>query len=80
MVVSRIGTFPWRGGQPKVILSAYFAAAVVRLVLGGGLALAAASSGIATTPMLAIAIGVGAPLIAEKLTAVAQDLFEGRRP
>ncbi|MGH4011274.1 MAG: hypothetical protein ACRDTH_24460 [Pseudonocardiaceae bacterium] len=80
IVVGRIGTFPWRGGEPKVVLSAYLAAAVVRVALGGGLALAAASSGIVKTPLLAIAIGVGAPLTAEKLTAVAQALLEGRRP
>jgi hypothetical protein len=79
IVVGRIGTFPWRGGEPKVVLSAYLAAAIVRLMLGGGLAVAAVSSGIVTTPMLATAMGVGAPLAAEKLTAIAQAMFEGPR-
>jgi hypothetical protein len=80
VVVGRIGTFPWRGGDPKIGFSAYLAAAIVRTVLGSGLAQGVASSGIITTPMLAIAVGVAAPLTAEKLTAIALALFEGRQP
>jgi hypothetical protein len=66
---------PWRERQthgqrvPHGVL--YLVVTVIRLAIGGGLALAAAQSDQVTTPLAAVAVGVAAPLIVERLLMTA---------
>lgn len=67
--VRRWGVWPWRVIGPREVGAlGYFVAELIRLVIGGGLAAAAMLSGQITTPLGALAVGVAAPLIVERLT------------
>jgi hypothetical protein len=67
--VRRRGCWPWRARGPQEVGAAgYFVAELVRLVIGSGLALASVASSQVTTAFGALAVGVAAPLIVERLT------------
>lgn len=67
--VRRRGCWPWRARGPREVGAAgYFVAELFRLVIGSGLAWALAESRQITTAFGAIAVGVAAPLIVERLT------------
>ena len=79
-VVGRIGDWPWRA-RKKLRAGPYAAATLVRISLGGGLALAAGQSALITNPVAAIGVGVATPLIVDKLgQAVSAFNTEGPRP
>jgi len=64
----RRGCWPWQVRGPREVGAlGYFVAELVRLVIGGGLAWALAESEQLTTPVGALAVGVAAPLIVERL-------------
>jgi hypothetical protein len=66
--VRRHGCWPWRVHGPREVGAAgYVVAELFRLVIGSGLAWAAAESGQITTSVGALAVGVAAPLILERL-------------
>jgi hypothetical protein len=60
--------WPWRASGPEAGPVAYAVAETIRLIIGGGLAWAAADSGQITSPIGALAVGVAAPVIVERLT------------
>jgi hypothetical protein len=67
----RRGRWPWRVRGPREVGAVgYFVAELVRLVIGGVLAAALAESNQITTAFGALAVGVAAPLIVERLTRV----------
>ena len=69
--IRRRGRWPWRAPDPgEVGALAYVVAELFRLIIGGGLAWAAAASGQLTTATGALAVGIAAPLIVERLTQV----------
>lgn len=66
--VRRKGCWPWRVRGPRETGAlAYFVAELIRLVIGGGLAGAAATSGQLSTPLAALTMGIATPLIVERL-------------
>jgi hypothetical protein len=67
MAVRRQGTWPWRASGGPSLLT-YASAELVRLVIGAGLAWAFAASDQVATPVAALAVGVAAPLLVERLT------------
>ncbi len=71
------GRKPWGVRGVPGELSSYLVALVARVIIGGGLAWAC--SGLLPTPPVgpfyALALGVGAPLVAEKLAAIALALL-----
>jgi hypothetical protein len=75
-VVGRIGDWPWKAPK-KLRAGPYVAATLVRLVLSGGLALAAGESGLVSNALSAVTIGVATPLIVEKLARAGTDLAGG---
>lgn len=75
-VVGRIGDWPWNA-RKKLRAGPYVAATVVRLVLGGGLAVAAGQSGLVASPLAAVTIGVATPLIVEKLARAGTEFSRG---
>jgi len=67
--VRRYGCWPWRVRGPREVGAlGYVVAELIRLIIGGGLAWAAAASGQLTSAVGALAVGVAAPLIVERLT------------
>lgn len=67
--VRRYGRWPWRVHGPREVGAlGYVVAELIRLIIGGGLACAAAASEQLTTAVGALAVGVAAPLIVERLT------------
>lgn len=67
--VRREGCWPWRVRGPREVGAVgYLLAEVIRLVIGGILASALAESSQITTAFSALAVGVAAPLIVERLT------------
>jgi hypothetical protein len=67
--VRRGGCWPWQTRGPREVGAAgYFVAELVRLLIGSGLACAFAESRQVTTAVGALAVGVAAPLIVERLT------------
>lgn len=70
--VRRYGCLPWKVKGPGLEAGrvAYLIAESVRMLVGGILASGAASSGQVSGPLAAIAIGVAAPLMVERLTAL----------
>lgn len=67
--VRRHGCWPWRVHGPREVGAVgYFVAELFRLAIGSGLAWALAESGQITTAVGAVAVGVAAPLIVERLT------------
>jgi hypothetical protein len=67
--VRRHGCWPWRARGPREVGAVgYFVAELVRLVIGSVLASALAESSQITTAFGALAVGVAAPLIVERLT------------
>jgi hypothetical protein len=67
----RRGCWPWRVRGPREVGAVgYFVAELIRLVIGGVLAAALAESNQITTAFGALAVGVAAPLIVERLTRV----------
>jgi hypothetical protein len=67
--VRRRGCWPWQVRGPREVGAAgYFVAELFRLVIGGGLAWALSESSQITTPIGALAVGIAAPLIVERLT------------
>ncbi|MGH3511184.1 MAG: hypothetical protein ACRDYB_04365 [Acidimicrobiales bacterium] len=67
--VRRRGCWPWRAHGPREVgATGYFVAELVRLLIGSGLASAFAESRQVTTAFGALAVGVAAPLIVERLT------------
>jgi hypothetical protein len=67
--VRRRGCWPWRVRGPREVgVAGYLVAEVFRLVIGSGLAWALAESRQVTTAVGALAVGVAAPLIVERLT------------
>jgi hypothetical protein len=64
----RRGCWPWGGPEPREVgIIGYAVAEAIRLIIGGGLAGAAAASGEVTSAAGALAVGVAAPLIVERL-------------
>ncbi|MEN3360365.1 MAG: hypothetical protein V7637_4347 [Mycobacteriales bacterium] len=64
----RRGCWPWGGPEPREVgIVGYAVAEAIRLIIGGGLAGAAATSSEVTSPAGALAVGVAAPLIVERL-------------
>ena len=57
------GSAPWgeRASSEDPAPSGYLIATVIRVTIGGGLALAAAESDQVSTPLAAVAVGVAAP-------------------
>ncbi len=80
--VRRHGRWPWQSGKPREAGPwAYLIAELVRLAIGAGLALAAGASDQITTPFAALAVGVAAPLVVERLTrAIPLDLTVAAAP
>jgi hypothetical protein len=69
--VRRHGCWPWRARGPREVGAVgYFVAELIRLVIGSVLASALAESSQITTAFGALAVGVAAPLIVERLTRV----------
>jgi hypothetical protein len=67
--VRRRGCWPWWVRGPREVgVAGYFVAELFRLVIGSGLAWALVESGQVTTAVGAVAVGVAAPLIVERLT------------
>jgi hypothetical protein len=67
--VRRRGCWPWQARGPREVGAAgYLVAELVRLLIGSGLACAFAESRQVTTAFGALAVGVAAPLIVERLT------------
>lgn len=67
--VRRRGCWPWQVRGPREVGAlGYFVAELVRLFIGSGLAWALAASQQVTTPVGALAVGVAAPLIVDRLT------------
>ncbi|WP_152989870.1 hypothetical protein [Frankia sp. ACN1ag] len=67
--VRRHGRWPWQRGRSREAgPRAYLVAELVRLAIGAGLAAAAGTSGQITTPFAALAVGVAAPLVVERLS------------
>lgn len=68
---------PWSNkANPRREKVAYLSAAVLRMIVGGGLAAATGTSGyLHDSPLLALAVGLAAPVVAAKLTDVATALF-----
>lgn len=67
--VRRRGCWPWQARGPREVGAAgYLVAELVRLLIGSGLASAFAESRQVTTAFGALAVGVAAPLIVERLT------------
>ena len=68
VAVRRKGCWPWQVRGPRAAGAlAYFVAELIRLVIGGGLAGAAAASGQLSTPLAALTMGLATPLIVERL-------------
>jgi hypothetical protein len=70
--VRRHGKWPWRvtGPGPAAGLAGYVVAELVRLLIGGVLAAGAAASSQVSGAVAAMAIGVAAPVMVERLTAL----------
>ena len=67
--VRRRQCWPWQVRGPREVGAAgYVVAELVRLAIGSGLALALAQSEQITTAFGALAVGIAAPLIVERLT------------
>lgn len=67
--VRRHGCWPWRVRGPREVGAVgYFVAELIRLVTGSVLASALAESSQVTTAFGALAVGVAAPLLVERLT------------
>lgn len=67
--VRRHGCWPWRVRGPREVGAVgYVVAELIRLVIGSVLASALAESSQVTTAFGALAVGVAAPLIVERLT------------
>jgi hypothetical protein len=67
--VRRHGRLPWKGRRRREAGPwAYLCAELIRLAIGTGLAAAAAASEQVGTPIAALAVGVAAPMIIERLT------------
>lgn len=67
--VRRRGCWPWRARGPREVGPVgYFVAELIRLVIGSILASALAESSQINTAFGALAVGVAAPLIVERLT------------
>jgi hypothetical protein len=75
-VIGRIGDWPWRSHK-KLRAGPYVAATLVRLLLGAGLALAAAQSGLVLNALSAVTVGIVTPLIVEKLGRAGAELAAG---
>ncbi len=68
-VVRRYGCLPWQTGKAKeASRSAYLVAELIRLLIGAVLAGAAARSGQVGTAVAALAVGIAAPLIVDRLS------------
>ncbi|WP_462188490.1 MULTISPECIES: hypothetical protein [unclassified Frankia] len=66
--VRRRGRWPWQTGKSQEAGPwAYLVAELVRLAIGAGLAAAAGASGQVDTAFAALAVGVAAPLVVERL-------------
>jgi hypothetical protein len=75
-VISRTGNYPWKS-KKKMLLGPYVAATMVRLAVGGGLAVGIGQSGaLVANPLAAITIGIATPLIVEKLTQAGLDMAQ----
>jgi hypothetical protein len=71
--------WPWkRPGHPG--LGPYAISIIIRLLVGGGLAVATTLSEYPVGPLGALGIGVAAPLIVEKLAGQALDYFPAPPP
>jgi hypothetical protein len=75
VAVRRRGCWPWQTGKTgnpgkprEAGPLAYVVAEVIRLLVGGGIAWAAATSGQVSTPVAALAVGIATPLLVERLT------------
>jgi hypothetical protein len=56
----------------------YWFSTAAMILVGGGLAFTYVESGYALHPLLALNVGAAAPLILERLSAVAPDISPGR--
>lgn len=64
--IRRIGDWPWNAVK-KLRATPYLTAIAVRLIMGGGLALAAGMSGLVSSPLAAVTLGIATPLMVSKL-------------
>ena len=65
------GRWPWqsaKGEPPEISRSAYLTGEIVRLLVGAGLAWAAAATGQISGPLGAVGIGAAAPFILDQLS------------
>jgi len=71
-VLKKRRKWPWhvRGPGVRASRTAYLIAEAIRLLIGGILAAATAASGQVSTPLAALAIGVAAPVLVERLTSL----------
>lgn len=71
-VVRQHGKSPWNVSGPGIRAgrASYLVAELIRLVVGGILAGAAAASGQVSGALAAVAVGVATPLVVERLTAL----------
>lgn len=83
----RHGKWPWKvtGRGAKAGAVGYLIAELIRLTAGGILAAAAAASGQVSGPLAALAIGVAAPMMVERLTALiplppSESISPARKP
>jgi uncharacterized protein (DUF1501 family) len=85
--VRRHGRWPWKplahldaGETPEAGAAAYVIAEVVRLLIGAGLAWAAAATGQVTGPLGALGVGVAAPTIIGQLAKAIPLASPERQP
>src|SRR5450755_3321685 len=66
------GCWPWQARKgdpdPEISPAAYFTGEIIRMVIGAGLAWAAASTGQISGPLGAVGIGAAAPIILDQFS------------
>lgn len=70
-LLRRRGCWPWQareGQPPEISLTAYLAGEIIRMLVGAGLAWAAAATGQISGPLGAVGIGAAAPFILDQLS------------
>jgi hypothetical protein len=64
--------WPWQADEgstdPEISAAAYFTGEIIRMILGAGLAWAAAATGQVSGPLGAVGIGAAAPLILDQIS------------
>ncbi len=78
----RRGCWPWQspndGSDPEISAAAYLTGEIIRLIIGAGLAWAAASTGQISGPLGAVGIGAAAPMILDQFSRIGQQPLAAR--